>query len=91
QCYTTHLLSDGTKRKKQLILYTLLFLGAVLVGIYTVVVTLVGEGFSNGEWVSVYTVLSVAWGIDAFGEAAMALNTHGLPLMATLLCGLFSP
>jgi MFS family permease len=75
--------------------YTLLFVwGGVFVGIYTVVVTLVGERFSNGELVGVYAVLSIAWGVGALvgpmmGGVAMELNTHGLPLMAALLCGLF--
>ncbi|AIA46926.1 major facilitator superfamily protein [Serratia sp. FS14] len=41
-----------------------------------------------------YTVLSIVWGTGALispmmGKTAMELNTHGLPLMATLFCGLF--
>ncbi|MFN1149917.1 MFS transporter [Serratia liquefaciens] len=75
--------------------YTLLFVwGGVFVGIYTVVVTVVGERLSNGELVGVYAVLSIAWGVGVLvgpmmGGVAMELNTHGLPLMAALLCGLF--
>ncbi|HHB1424699.1 TPA: MFS transporter [Serratia odorifera] len=76
--------------------YTLLFVwGGVFVGIYTVMITLVGERFSGGELVGIYSLLSVAWGLGALlgptlGGVAMAFNTHGLPLMAALMCAVFT-
>lgn len=58
------------------------------------VVTHVGKHFSNGEWGGVYGVLSIVWGVGALiglmiGRVTMELNTHSLPLMAALFCGLF--
>lgn len=76
--------------------YTLLFVwGGVFVGIYTVVITQVGERFSGTELVGVYTALSVAWGCGALlgplsAGLAMSLSVHGLPLLTAALCTLFT-
>lgn len=40
------------------------------------VVTLVGERFSNGELVGVYAVLSIAWGVGALIGPMMG-GSHG--------------
>lgn len=69
--------------------------GGVFVGIYTVIITLVGQRFQGAELAAAYAVLSVAWGIGAFigpalGGIAMSLTLHGLPWMAALLCAFFT-
>lgn len=72
--------------------YLLLFLwGGAFVGIYTVMITLLGSRFQGGELVGLYAVLSASWGVGALlgpplGGAAMQLATHGLPLFAALGC-----
>lgn len=76
--------------------YVLLFLwGGLFVGIYTIMMTMVGSRFRGGDLVSVYAVMSVAWGAGAFigpGAAgtAMALTPHGLPLFAAAVCAAFT-
>ncbi|MBT2370451.1 MFS transporter [Pseudomonas fluorescens] len=75
--------------------YTLLFFwGGIFVGIYTVMITLVGQQFKGGELTGVYAAMSIAWGVGALlgpalGGMAMSLSTHGLPFLAALLCGMF--
>lgn len=69
--------------------------GGVFVGIYTVVMTLVGQRFRGPELAAVYAILSVGWGCGAIlgpvlGGLAMSLTPHGLPLMAALCCALFT-
>ncbi|GFE70076.1 hypothetical protein CFPU101_26860 [Chroococcus sp. FPU101] len=50
-----------------MIAYPLLFVwGGLFVGIYTIMMTVVGSKFQGGDLVSVYSLLSVAWGIGAF-------------------------
>lgn len=72
--------------------YLLLFFwGGAFVGIYTVMITLLGSRFQGGELVGLYAVLSASWGVGALlgpplGGAAMQLATHGLPLFAALGC-----
>lgn len=76
--------------------YLLLFVwGGVFVGLYTVMVTAVGEKFRGTDLVGVYAALSVAWGGGALigpvlAGIAMGLGQHGLPLLAALLCSLFT-
>lgn len=69
--------------------------GGVFVGIYTVIITLVGQRFQGSELAAAYAALSVAWGIGAFigpalGGLAMSLTLHGLPWLAALLCAFFT-
>ncbi|WP_315835258.1 MFS transporter [Bradyrhizobium prioriisuperbiae] len=79
-----------------LLAYPLLFLwGGVFVGIYTVMMALVGSRFQGGDLVSVYTITSVAWGAGAFvgpgtAGAAMDLARHGLPYFAVFACAAFT-
>ena len=79
-----------------LLAYPLLFVwGGLFVGIYTVMMAMVGSRFRGGDLVSVYSVMSIAWGVGAFigpGAAgtAMDLTRHGLPIFATLACALFT-
>lgn len=69
--------------------------GGVFVGIYTVTITLIGQRFRGAELAGAYAILSVGWGAGALlgpmlGGIAMSLTPHGLPLLAALLCGLFT-
>jgi MFS family permease/uncharacterized membrane protein HdeD (DUF308 family) len=76
--------------------YPLLFVwGGSFVGIYTIVMTEVGSRFRGSDLVSVYAVMSLAWGVGAFfgpGSAgiAMELARHGLPLFAAAACAGFT-
>ena len=76
--------------------YLLLFVwGGLFVGIYTVMMALVGSRFRGGDLVSVYAVMSVAWGAGAFigpstAGAAMDLTRHGLAIFAALACAGFT-
>jgi MFS family permease len=45
--------------------------------------------------VSVYALLSIAWGVGALlgplvGGLAMEISPHGLPVFAAIACGLFA-
>jgi MFS family permease len=77
--------------------YTIVFIwGGLFVGIYTVMLMIVGSKFSGGELVGIYAVMSVAWGVGALiGPAAagfaMGLSPGvGLPYAVALGCGLFA-
>jgi MFS family permease len=76
--------------------YALLFVwGGLFVGIYTVMMALVGSRFQGGDLVSIYAVMSVAWGAGAFvgpstAGLAMSLLQHGLPYFAAIACGAFT-
>ncbi|MCB8875195.1 MFS transporter [Acidisoma silvae] len=76
--------------------YPLLFVwGGVFVGIYTVMMAQVGSHFKGGDLISIYAVMSIAWGGGAAigpsaAGAAMEITTHGLPYFAALACGLFT-
>lgn len=76
--------------------YGLLFVwGGVFVGIYTVMITVIGDQFSGSDLVGAYCTLSIAWAVGALlgpvlGGAAMTLATHGLAVLAAVLCGLFT-
>ncbi len=76
--------------------YPLLFVwGGLFVGIYTIIMAVVGSRFQGGDLVSVYAVMSVAWGAGAFigpgsAGAAMDLARHGLPIFAAIACAAFT-
>ncbi len=75
--------------------HALLFVwGGVFVGIYTLVVTIVGSRYSEGQLVQVYAGMSVAFGVGALlgpllAGAAMSVLSDGLPLFAALACTVF--
>ncbi|WP_235907712.1 MFS transporter [Siccirubricoccus phaeus] len=79
-----------------LLAYALLFVwGGLFVGIYTVMMALVGSRFQGGDLVSIYAVLSVAWGAGAFvgpSMAGLAMDhmLHGLPYFAAIACAAFT-
>jgi MFS family permease len=76
--------------------YPLLFIwGGLFVGIYTVMMSVIGSRFQGGDLVSIYAVMSLAWGAGAFfgpsaAGAAMDLTRHGLPYFAAAACALFT-
>ena len=76
--------------------YPLLFVwGGLFVGIYTVMMAHVGSRFQGGDLVTVYTIMSIAWGFGAFvgpstAGASMEFATHGLPYFAAIACAAFT-
>lgn len=76
--------------------YPLLFVwGGLFVGIYTIMMTIVGSRFRGGDLVSLYAVMSVAWGLGAFvgpwsAGTAMDATLHGLPYFAAATCAGFT-
>ncbi|CAL1241390.1 hypothetical protein [Candidatus Methylocalor cossyra] len=79
-----------------LLAYTLLFVwGGSFVGIYKVMMAQVGSRFQGGDLVSIYAILSLAWGAGAFigpGAAGIAMDwtVHGLPYLAAIACAIFT-
>ncbi|MFG1212331.1 MFS transporter [Xanthobacter flavus] len=76
--------------------YALLFIwGGAFVGIYTIMITLVGSRFKGGDLVGIYAVSGLFWGMGALvgplgAGFAMQVHPHGLALFATLACSLFA-
>ncbi len=76
--------------------YPLLFAwGGAFVGIYTTMIAILGDRFKGGELVSVYALLSIAWGLGALvgpliGGLAMEFSPHGLPGIAAISCTIFT-
>ncbi|MDB5412887.1 MAG: transporter [Rubritepida sp.] len=73
---------------------TLFIWGGAFVGIYTIMLTLVGSRFQGTDLVGIYAVMGLAWGVGALlGPAsaglAMGITTHGLPIFAALACAGF--
>lgn len=79
------------------IAYAAIFVwGGLFVGIYTVMLMIVGSRFSGGELVGIYSVMSVAWGCGALigptlaGVAMDLAPSFGLPYAVALGCALFA-
>nr|WP_209490499.1 MFS transporter [Xanthobacter flavus] len=76
--------------------YALLFVwGGAFVGIYTIMITLVGSRFKGGDLVGIYAVSGLFWGLGALvgplgAGFAMQVHPHGLAAFATLACALFA-
>ena len=77
--------------------YSFIFVwGGLFVGIYTVMLTIVGSRFSGSDLVGIYAVMSLAWGLGALlgptlAGAAMTISPHfGLPFAIGLGCLLFT-
>ncbi len=70
--------------------------GGVFVGIYTVMLALVGERFSGAELVGIYAMMGLAWGAGALvGPASVGLgmqwsDTWGLPATIAIGCAMFA-
>jgi MFS family permease len=75
--------------------YPLLFLwGGVFVGIYTIMLTIVGSRFAGSQLVGIYAAMGLMWGAGAlvgpvFAGIAMQWFSHGLPLFVAFACGCF--
>jgi MFS family permease len=77
--------------------YTVVFIwGGLFVGIYTVMLAIVGERFSGSDLVGIYAVMGFAWGAGALvgpsvvGVAMQASSTYGLPYAIAAGCGVFA-
>ncbi len=76
--------------------YPLLFVwGGAFAGIYTMVIAALGDHYNGGELVSIYALLSVAWGTGALfgpllGGLAMEYSLHGLAILAAISCASFA-
>lgn len=76
-------------------IYALLFVwGGLFVGIYTIMLTIVGSRFSGSDLVGVYAGMGLTWGAGALigpvaAGVAMQMATHGLALFVALACALF--
>lgn len=70
--------------------------GGVFVGIYTVMLAIVGERFSGAELVGIYAMMGLAWGVGALvGPASVGFGmelsrTWGLPIVVAAGCALFA-
>jgi hypothetical protein len=68
----------------------------LFVGIYTVMLTMVGGRYSGSDLVGIYAVMGLAWGGGALigpsvAGFAMGLNPYyGLPVFVAIACALFS-
>ncbi|KAB0269165.1 MFS transporter [Microvirga brassicacearum] len=70
---------------------TVFIWGGLFVGIYTIMLTVVGSRFKGSELVGIYAVMGLTWGAGALlGPAlaglAMDVTPHGLPIFASLAC-----
>ncbi|MFG1412867.1 MFS transporter [Xanthobacter sp. VTT E-85241] len=76
--------------------YALLFVwGGAFVGIYTIMLTVVGSRFQGSALVGIYAVMGLTWGGGALigplaAGFAMQITLHGLALFAAFACGLFT-
>ena len=70
--------------------------GGLFVGIYTVMLTIIGSRFTGTDLVGIYSVMSIAWGGGALlgptlAGSAMTLSPMlGLPFVIAIGCGLFA-
>ncbi|MDR1685187.1 MAG: MFS transporter [Desulfovibrio sp.] len=81
--------------KNPLATYGLLFVwGGLFVGIYTIMLAVVGSRFSGSELIGLYAAMGLMWGAGALlgpllAGGAMQLTLHGLPLFVAAACGAF--
>jgi MFS family permease len=77
------------------VIFALLFAwGGAFVGIYTIMLTIVGSRFSGSVLVGIYAGMGLVWGAGALigpllAGVAMQMATHGLPLFVAFACALF--
>lgn len=76
-------------------IFPLLFVwGGLFVGIYTIMLTIIGSRFSGSTLVGIYAGMGLTWGAGALvgpllAGVAMQAATHGLALFVALACALF--
>jgi len=73
---------------------TLFIWGGAFVGIYTIMLTVVGSRFKGTDLVGIYAVMGLAWGAGALlgpmlAGMSMGISAHGLPVFAALACAGF--
>lgn len=69
--------------------------GGLFVGIYTVMLTIVGSRHSGKDLIGIYAAMGLAWGVGALigptlAGLAQQTTTHGLPLFIAASCGAFA-
>ena len=69
--------------------------GGVFVGIYTLLLAIVGSRFQGADLVGIYATMGLAWGGGALAGplltgAAADVTAHGLPIVTALLCLLYA-
>lgn len=76
--------------------YVLLFVwGGLFVGIYTIMLSIVGSRFQGSELVGIYASMGLFWGAGALlgptlAGGAMQVTTHGLTIFVALACASFA-
>ncbi len=70
-------------------------LGGAFVGIYTIMLTLVGSRFKGAELIGIYAAMGLMWGLGALlgpllAGLAMDTTLHGLAFFAAATCGAFA-
>lgn len=76
--------------------YGLLFVwGGAFVGIYTIMLAIVGSRFQGADLVGIYAVMGLMWGVGALlgpvlAGLAMELSVHGLAFFAAAACLAFT-
>lgn len=77
------------------VVFALLFVwGGAFVGIYTMMLAIVGSRFSGGVLVGIYAGMGLTWGAGALvgpllAGVAMQASAHGLPLFVAAACAMF--
>ncbi|RAI38645.1 MFS transporter [Rhodoplanes roseus] len=77
-------------------IYPLLFVwGGLFVGIYTIMLTIVGSRFSGSAIIGIYAGMGVFWGVGALigptlAGIAMQATTHGLVVFVAVACATFT-
>ncbi|MDR1490060.1 MAG: MFS transporter [Desulfovibrio sp.] len=75
--------------------YGVLFLwGGAFVGLYTIMLTIVGSRFQGGELIGIYAAMGLLWGVGALlgpllAGLSMQFMRHGLPFFVAFACALF--
>jgi hypothetical protein len=70
--------------------------GGLFVGIYTVMLTMVGSRYSGSDLVGIYSVMGLAWGGGALlgpslaGVAMTQSSQFGLPIFVAISCAVFA-
>jgi MFS family permease len=78
------------------ITYALLFLwGGAFVGIYTLMLAVVGSRFHGSELIGIYAAMGLMWGLGAFlgplaAGLAMEWSDNGLAFFASAVCATFA-
>jgi len=80
----------------QWLTYALLFIwGGAFVGIYTLMLTVVGSRFRGPELIGIYAAMGLMWGLGALlgplaAGFAMELSSNGLAFFAATVCAAFA-